>query len=151
MSHAYCANLKSIGVPFLWEAGCTRQRRKTFLTWGPPVKVNFELATPNSVHGCTLTRPTWRRMKKGAGLHCTRAVHVQMFCTCSSFAAPTGHTVRAAGAKLAGYMYATAAYMFLWLPFVWGAGCARQDRKSLFGRGPPVLGNFDLLTPNLVH
>ena len=28
---------------------------------------------------------------------------------------------------------------------------ARQDRKSLFGRGPPVLGNFDLLTPNLVH
>ena len=48
-------------------------------------------------------------------------------------------------------MYATAAYMFLWLPFVWGAGCARQDRKVFFGRGPPVLGNFDLLTPNLVH
>ena len=22
---------------FLWGAGCTRQRRKTFLTWGPPV------------------------------------------------------------------------------------------------------------------
>ena len=53
----------------------------TFLTWGPPVKVNFELATPNSVHGCTLARPTWRRMKKRAGLHCARAVHVQMFCT----------------------------------------------------------------------
>ena len=32
------------------------------LTWGPPVRVNFELATPNSVHGCTLARPTWRRM-----------------------------------------------------------------------------------------
>ena len=64
---------------FLWGAGCTRQRRKTFLTWGPPVKVNFELATPNSVHGCTLARPTWRRMKKGAGMHCARAVHVQMF------------------------------------------------------------------------
>ena len=23
--------------------------------------------------------------------------------------------------------------------------------KSLFERGPPVLGNFELLTPNLVH
>ena len=23
--------------------------------------------------------------------------------------------------------------------------------ENLFGRGPPVLGNFDLLTPNLVH
>ena len=22
---------------FLWGAGCTRQRRKTFLAWGPPV------------------------------------------------------------------------------------------------------------------
>ena len=46
------------------------------LTWGPPVNVNFELATPNSVHGCTLARPTWRRMKKGAGVHGARAVHV---------------------------------------------------------------------------
>ena len=38
-----------------------------------------------------------------------------------------------------------------WVPFVCGAGCARQDRKSLFERGPPVLGNFELSTPNLVH
>ena len=88
------------------------------MTWGPPVKVNFELATPNSVHGCTLARPTWRRMKKAAEVHSARAVHVQMFCTCSSFAAPTGHTVRAADAKLAGYMYASPAYMLLWLPFL---------------------------------
>ena len=80
------------------------------------MKVNFELARPNSVHGCTLTMPTWRRMKKGAGVHCARAVHVQMVCTCSSFAAPTSHTVRAADAKLAGYMYASPAYMLLWLP-----------------------------------
>ena len=76
------------GWPFLWGEGCTRQRRKTFLTWGPPVKVDFELATPNSVPGCTLARPTWRRMKKRAGLYCARAVHVQMFCTCSSFCRP---------------------------------------------------------------
>ena len=82
------------------------------------MKVNFELATPNSVHGCTLARPTGRRMKKRAGVHCARAVHVQMFCSCSSFAAPTGHTVRAADVKLAGYMYASPAYMLLWLPFV---------------------------------
>ena len=66
------------------------------------MKVNFELATPNSVRGCTLALPTWCRMKKGAGVHCARAVHVQIFCTCSSFAAPTGQTVRAADAKLAG-------------------------------------------------
>ena len=46
-------------------------------------------------------------------MHCARAVHVQMFCTCSSFAAPTGQTVRAADAKLAGYMYASPAYMLL--------------------------------------
>ena len=105
------------------------------------MKVNFELAAPNPVHGCTLARPAWRRMKKGDGVHCARAVHVQMFCTCSSFAAPTGHTVRAADAKLAGYMYAIPAYMSLWLPFVRGAVCARQDRTSLFERGPPVLGN----------
>ena len=78
-------------------------------------------------------------------------MHVQMFCTCTSFAAPTGQAVRAADAKLAGHMNATPAYMFFVLPFLWGAGCARQDQKSLFGRGPPVLGNFDLLTTNLVH
>ena len=53
-------------------------------------------------------------MKKGAGVHCARAVHVQMFCTCSSFAAPTGQTVRAADGKLAGYMYAsTSIYSFV--------------------------------------
>ena len=90
-------------------------------------------------------------MKNGAGVHCARAVHVQVFCTCCYFAAPTGQTVRAADAKLAGHMYATPAYMYLWLPILSDAGCARQDRKSLFERGPPVLGNFELLTPNLVH
>ena len=137
-------------MQFLWDAGCTRQRRKTFLTWGPPVKVNFELGTPNSIHDYTLTRPTWRRMKKGAGVHFARAVHVQMFCTYSSSAAPTGHTGRATDAKLAGHMYATQAYMFLRLPFVCGAGCARQDRKSSFERGPSVLGNFEQSTSNLV-
>ena len=90
-------------------------------------------------------------MKKGAGVHCARAVHVHIFCTCFSFAAPTGQTVRAADAKLAGHMSAIPAYMSLWLPFVRGAVCARQDRISLFERGPPVLGNFELSTPNLVH
>ena len=90
-------------------------------------------------------------MKKGAGVHCARAVHVQMFCTCSSFAAPAGQTVRAADAKLASHMYATPAFMYLCLPILSDTGCARQYRKSLFERGPPVLGNFNLLTPNLVH
>ena len=36
-------------LPLLCGAGCTRQDRKTFLTWCPRVQGNFELATPNSV------------------------------------------------------------------------------------------------------
>ena len=48
---------RSSGVPAARARG-----EEAVLTWGPPVKVNFELATPNSVHGCTLARPTWRRM-----------------------------------------------------------------------------------------
>ena len=63
-------------------------------------------------------------MKKAAGVHSARAVHVQMFCTCRSLACPTGQTERAAAAKLAGHMSAIPTYMFLWLPFVWNAGCA---------------------------
>ena len=48
---------RSSGVPAARARG-----EEAVLTWGPPVKVNFEPATPNSVHGCTLARPTWRRM-----------------------------------------------------------------------------------------
>ena len=65
-------------------------------------------------------------MKKGAGVYCARAVHVQMFCTWSSFTAPTGQTVGTADAKLAGHMYATPAYMYLLLPILSDACCARQ-------------------------
>ena len=56
-----------------------------------------------------------------------------------------------ADAKLAGHMYANPAYMFLWLPFLWGADCTRPGWKSLFEWGPPVQGNFKLSSPNLVH
>ena len=97
------------GCRFFGVPAARARDEQVVLTWGPPVKVNFELATPNSVHGCTWSRPTWCRRKKGAGMHCARAVHVQMFCTCSSFAAPTGQTVRAADAKLAGHVYASLA------------------------------------------
>ena len=38
-----------------------------FLTRGPSVDGNFDLGTPNSVRGYTLARPTWHRMKNGAG------------------------------------------------------------------------------------
>ena len=65
---------RACGVPAARARG-----KQVVLTWGPPVKVNFELATSNSVHGCTWARPTRRRMKKGAGVHGARAVHVQMF------------------------------------------------------------------------
>ena len=47
-----------------------------------------------------------------------------------------------ADAKLTGRMYAAPTYMPLWLPFLWGEDCARQDRTSLFERGPSGLGNF---------
>ena len=56
-----------------------------------------------------------------------------------------------ADAKLAGHRYAIPAYMFLWLPVLYDVGCTRQDRKSLFERGLPVLGDFELSTPNLVR
>ena len=49
-----------------------------------------------------------------------------------------------ADAKLAGHMSAIPAYMSLWLPFVRGAVCARQDRTSLFERGLPVLPNLQV-------
>ena len=141
-----------------WGAGGTCQGRKTFLKWGPPVQGNFELAPPNSVRGYTLARPTWRRMKKGAGMHCARAVHVQILCTCSSFAVPTGQTVGTADAKLAGHMYATTTFFVVTvllrcrcLLATTRCFCACQDQTSLFERGPPVLGNFELSTPNLLH
>ena len=54
-------------------------------------------------------------------MHCARAVHVQMFYTCNSFAAPTAQTVGTADARSAGHMSAIPAYMFFWLPF--GVGC----------------------------
>ena len=94
-----------LGLPLQRGAGCTRQGRKTFLTWDPPVQGNFELWTPNSVHGCTLARPTWRRMKKGTGVHCARAVHVQVVCTLKNSHALTGQTGDTTDPKLAGHTY----------------------------------------------
>ena len=140
-----------MGVPLLWGAGCTRQGRKTFLRRGLSVSGNF---------GPRDTKiGTWVHLDKAYlaqyeerdwGALCTRSaranvLHLFLFCRL------TGQTVGTADAKLAGHRYAIPAYMFFWLPFVWGAGCARQERKSLFARGPSVLGNVHLLTPNLVH
>ena len=39
--------------------------------------------------------------------------------------------MKAADAKLAGHMYATPAHMSLWLPFLWGAGCAPGPEKII--------------------
>ena len=64
-------------------------------------------------------------------------------CTCSArasflhlltFSRPTGQAVVTTDAKLASQMYrgsaraaiARAICVLLWLPFLWGAGCARQ-------------------------
>ena len=50
--HTYTApTCVLLWLPFLWGAGCTRQGRKTILTWGPPMQGNFEPETPNSVGG----------------------------------------------------------------------------------------------------
>ena len=75
------------------------------MTWDPPVQGNFELGTPNSVHGYTLARPTWRRMKKGAGVQWARAVHVQVVCTLGNSHAPTGQMGGTTDLKLAGHMH----------------------------------------------
>ena len=78
-------------------------------------------------------------------------MHVQVLCTHCSFVAPTGRTVGTADAKLASHIYTGSTCVPLWLPFLWCADCARQDRTSLFERGLLVLGNFVLSTPKLVH
>ena len=80
-------------------------------------------------------------------MHCARAVHVQITYYLLPFPAPTGQTVGTADARRAGYMYAATTYVFLWLPFLYGAACACQDQKSLFDRGPPVLEKFEPSTP----
>ena len=46
-----------------------------------------------AMHGCTLARPTWHSMKKGAGVHGARAVHVQVFSTHHFLAALRGTRV----------------------------------------------------------
>ena len=67
-------------------------------------------------------------------MHCARAVHVQMFFSRNPLAATTSQKVGTADARRAGHMYATTTYLFLWLPFLYDAGCARQDRTSEFER-----------------
>ena len=79
---------RSCGVPAARARG-----EEAVLTWGPPVKLNFELATPNSVHVRTLAMLTWRRMKKRARVHSARAVHVQVFSTHDFLAALRGTRV----------------------------------------------------------
>ena len=88
-------------------------------------------------------------MKKGAAMHCARAVHLQIFCTCFCFAAPTGQMVVTANARRAGHLYATTAVSCGYRSC--GVQAARARTESLFERGPPVLGDFELSTPNLVH
>ena len=52
--------------------------------------------------------------------------------------APTGRTGGTADPKLAGHTYTTPTCVLLWLPFLWGAGCTRQGRKTFLTWGPPV-------------
>ena len=52
--------------------------------------------------------------------------------------APTGQTGDTADSKLAGHTYITPTCVLLWLPFLWGAGCTRQGRKTFLTWDPPV-------------
>ena len=52
--------------------------------------------------------------------------------------APTGRTGGTADPKLAGHTYTTPTCVLLWLPFLWGAGCTRQGRKTFLTWDPPV-------------
>ena len=88
------------GVPAARARG-----EEAVLTWGPPVKVNFEPATPNSVHGCTWARATWRRMKKEAEVHSARAVHAQVVWALKNSHALTGQTGGTTDPKLAGHIH----------------------------------------------
>ena len=52
--------------------------------------------------------------------------------------APTGRTGGTADPKLAGHTYTTPTCVLLWLPFLCGAGCTRQGRKTFLTWDPPV-------------
>ena len=52
--------------------------------------------------------------------------------------APTGQTRRTADPKLTGHTYTAQTCVLLWLPFLCGAGCTRQRRKTFLTWGPPV-------------
>ena len=52
-----------------------------------------------------------------------------------------------ADSKLAGHTYTTPTFVLLWLPFLWGAGCTRQGRKTFLTWGPRVQGTFEPETP----
>ena len=60
--------------------------------------------------------------------------------------ASTGQIRDIADSKLAGHTYTTSICVLLWLPFLWGAGCTRQDRKTILTWGPRVHGKFELDT-----
>ena len=63
---------------------------------------------------------------------------------------PAGQTEGPTDPKFAGHTYTASTCVLLWLPFLWGAGCTRQGRKTFLTWGPPMQGNFEPETPNSV-
>ena len=59
---------------------------ESFLTCCPPVLGTFELGTPNSVHGCTLPRPTWPSNPGGVPFPLVRA---KVFSGCCPLSPPS--------------------------------------------------------------
>ena len=52
--------------------------------------------------------------------------------------APTGQTGGTTEPKLARHTHITPTCVLLWLPFLWGARCTRQGRKTFLTWDPPV-------------
>ena len=48
---------------------------------------------------------------------------------------PAGQMGGPTDPKFAGHTYTASTCVLLWLPFLWGAGCTRQGRKSFFNVG----------------
>ena len=141
-SHAYNPNLSAFGVAVPVGRRLHAPEAESFFDMGSPVLGNFELGTPNSVHGCTLARPTYLAPYELGGWGA--------LCTCSARESVFGHMVLFLPLQAKWWVplmlnlrvtciqpqsMCFRGYRPMGLPFQWGAGCTRQ-RQRLREPGP---------------